>query len=79
MGATGLKLFVGAQEIIIYGLVTRNLSHDAYISILISRVIFWRENGRGNHMHPLWSGASKPDQKLADWMDILIWDEPSPP
>ena len=25
---------------------------------------FWRENGRGHHARPLWSGASKRDQKV---------------
>ena len=37
----GLKVFMGTQETIIYRLVVRNLSYDAYFSVLI----FWGKMG----------------------------------
>ena len=42
--------------------LVRNPSYDAYFSVLIFLGHFWRENGRSHH--PLWFGASKPDQNV---------------
>ena len=55
---------MGTQETIIYRLVVRNTSFDAYFSDLIFFGHFWLENGRGHHARPKWSKASKPDQKV---------------
>ena len=49
-GPIGLKLFMGAQESIIYRLAMRYPSYDPYVSFLF------------HHARPSWSGASKPDQ-----------------
>ena len=46
-----LKLLMGTQETIIYRLVVRNPSYNAYFVVLI----FWpllAENGRGHHSRP---------------------------
>ena len=42
---------MGAQVIIVYRLVMRNLQYNAYFPILISG-LFMRENGRDRHAGP---------------------------
>ena len=44
--------FYGTQETVIYRLVVRNPSYDAYILVFDFLGHFWQDNGRGNHAHP---------------------------
>ena len=54
-----LQIFMETQETIIYVLVMRNLSYDAYFWFFVP---LFAGNGRGH-----W-----PDQKLAHWVDLLV-------
>ena len=59
-------IFSRIQETIIYRLVLINPSYEANISFLIFWATFGGKMGVASvhHAHPLWSGASKPDQKV---------------
>ena len=63
-GPIWLKVFKGVQETIIYWLVMKHLSCDAYFSFLIFWAHFCGENGRG---------PPKPTKKLADWVRWTFW------
>ena len=68
-GPIGLKILMGTQEAIIYRLVMRNLSYDAYISFLIFLATFGEKVGVAT-TRPLivWGLQTK---KLAHWVDLL--------
>ena len=63
----GLKFFMGAQKTIIYRLVMRNPSFDAYFSFLI----FWAKMGVATTRAPNGLGPPKFTKKLADWADLF--------
>ena len=64
-GPIGLKYLMGVQETMIYRLVMRNLSYDAFIFDFLGH--FLRENGRAPNS--LW--PPNPTKKLAHWVDLL--------
>ena len=65
---------MGTQETIIYRLLVRNLSYDAYFSVLIFLATFGGKMGVATTRAHNGLGPPNPTKKLARWVDLL--DQP---
>ena len=63
-----LEIFMGTQETIIYRLVVRNSSYDAYFSVLIFRATFGGKMGVATTRALYGLGPPNPTKK---WVDLL--------
>ena len=70
-GPIGLKFFMGVQDTIIYRLVMRNLSYNAYFSVLIFWATFGGKMGVATTRAPNGLGPPHPTKKLDHWMELL--------
>ena len=71
LGPIGLKIYMGTQETIIYRLVVRNQSYEAYFSVLIVWATFGGKMGVANTRAPYGLGPPNPTKKLAHLVDLL--------
>ena len=67
----GLKILMGVQETIIYRLMMRNPSYNAYFSFFIFWATFGGKIGVAITSAPNGVGPPNPIKKLAHWVDLL--------